>query len=129
MKATLDLTIGNAVSVKATVRTTPAGLVAAALSAAAVLFPAALLAATRVHFDRNEAKTWSFYEAVVLRNASNLCAVSRQRTFRHAFDFKLDAVRHVRKRCRKRHVFRIDVLIYKTFDCTLVVFKSASFLC
>lgn len=42
MNATLDLTIGNAVSVKATVRTTPAGLVAAALSAAAVLFPAAL---------------------------------------------------------------------------------------
>jgi hypothetical protein len=44
MKATLDLTIGNAVSVKATVRTTPAGLVAAALLAAAVLFPAASLA-------------------------------------------------------------------------------------
>jgi hypothetical protein len=37
MKA--DLTIGNAVSIKATVRTTPAGLVAAALLAAAVLFP------------------------------------------------------------------------------------------
>ena len=44
IKATLDLTIGNAVSVKATVRTTPAGLVAAALLAAAVLFPAASLA-------------------------------------------------------------------------------------
>jgi hypothetical protein len=37
MKATLDLTIGNVLSVKATVRTTPAGLVAAALLAAAVL--------------------------------------------------------------------------------------------
>ena len=31
MKATVDLTIGNAVSVKATFRTTPAGLVAAAM--------------------------------------------------------------------------------------------------
>ena len=44
MKATFDLAIGNAVSVKAAVRTTPAGLVAAALLAAAVLFPAASLA-------------------------------------------------------------------------------------
>jgi len=35
--------IGNAVSVKATVWTTPAGLVAAALLAAAVLFRATLL--------------------------------------------------------------------------------------
>jgi hypothetical protein len=43
MKATLDLAVGNAVSVKATVWTTPAGLVAAALLAAAVLFRAALL--------------------------------------------------------------------------------------
>jgi hypothetical protein len=42
MKATLDLAVGNAVLVKATVWTTPAGLVAAALLAAAVLFPAAL---------------------------------------------------------------------------------------
>jgi hypothetical protein len=30
MKATLDLAIGNAVSIKATVRTTPAGSVASA---------------------------------------------------------------------------------------------------
>ena len=44
IKATPDLTIGNAVSVKATVRGMPAGLVAAALLAAAVLFPAASLA-------------------------------------------------------------------------------------
>ena len=44
MKATFDLTIGNAVFVKATVRTTPAGLVAASLLAAAVLIPAASLA-------------------------------------------------------------------------------------
>jgi hypothetical protein len=44
MKATFDLAIGNALSVKAAVRTTPAGLVAAALLAAAVLFPVASLA-------------------------------------------------------------------------------------
>jgi hypothetical protein len=44
MEATFDLAIGNAVSVKAAVRTTPAGLVAAALLVAAVLFPAASLA-------------------------------------------------------------------------------------
>jgi hypothetical protein len=44
MKATFYLAIGNALSVKAAVRTTPAGLVAAALLAAAVLFPAASLA-------------------------------------------------------------------------------------
>jgi hypothetical protein len=41
MKATVDLTIGNSVSLKATVRTTPAGLAAAA---AAVLIPPVSLA-------------------------------------------------------------------------------------
>ena len=44
MKATVDLAIGNSVSLKATVRTTPAGLVAAALLAAAVLIPTVSLA-------------------------------------------------------------------------------------
>ena len=44
MKATFDLAIGNAVSVKATVRTTPAGLVAAALLTAAILLPSVSLA-------------------------------------------------------------------------------------
>lgn len=44
MKATLDLAIGNAVAVKASVRTTPAGLVAAAMLAAAILVPTVSLA-------------------------------------------------------------------------------------
>ena len=44
LKATLDLAIGNAVSVKASVRTTPAGLVGAAILAAAVLLPTVSLA-------------------------------------------------------------------------------------
>jgi hypothetical protein len=44
MKATLDLTIGNAVSVKASVRTTPAGLIGAAILTTAVLLPTVLLA-------------------------------------------------------------------------------------
>ena len=44
MKATLDLAVGNVLSVKAAVRTTPVGLAAAALLAAAVLLPAASLA-------------------------------------------------------------------------------------
>jgi hypothetical protein len=44
MKATVDLTIGNSVSLKATVRTTPASLVATALLAAAVLIPLVSLA-------------------------------------------------------------------------------------
>ena len=44
MKATFDLAIGNAVSVKATLRTTPAGLVAAAILAAAPLLPTISLA-------------------------------------------------------------------------------------
>jgi hypothetical protein len=44
MKATLDVAIGNAVSIKASVRTTPAGLIGAAILAAAVLFPTVSLA-------------------------------------------------------------------------------------
>jgi hypothetical protein len=44
MKAALDLTIGNAVSVKASVRTTPAGLIGAAILTTAVLLPTVLLA-------------------------------------------------------------------------------------
>jgi hypothetical protein len=44
MKATLDLRIGNAVSVKASVRTTPAGLIGTAILAAAVLLPTVALA-------------------------------------------------------------------------------------
>jgi hypothetical protein len=44
MKATIDLAIGNAVSVKAIVRTTSAGLIAAAMLAAAMLLPTASLA-------------------------------------------------------------------------------------
>jgi hypothetical protein len=44
MKAAFDLTIGNSVSVKASVRTTPAGLLAAAILAAAVLLPTVSLA-------------------------------------------------------------------------------------
>jgi hypothetical protein len=44
MKATLDLAIGNAVSVKASVRTTPAGLIGAAILTTAVLLPTVLLA-------------------------------------------------------------------------------------
>jgi hypothetical protein len=44
MKATVDFSIGNAVSIRASVRTTPAGVVAAALLAAAVLSPTVSLA-------------------------------------------------------------------------------------
>jgi hypothetical protein len=50
LKATLDLEIGSAVSVRASVRTTPAGLVAAAILAAAMLLPAVSLA--RALLDR-----------------------------------------------------------------------------
>ena len=39
MKGTLDLAIGNAVSVKATFRATPAGLIGAAMLAAAIPLP------------------------------------------------------------------------------------------
>jgi hypothetical protein len=46
MKAAVDFSIGNAVSLRATVRTTPASLVATALLAAAVLIPVAALAKT-----------------------------------------------------------------------------------
>jgi hypothetical protein len=53
MKATLDLAIGNAVSVKASVRTTPAGLVAAAMLAAAILLPTVALAKTLLRERRN----------------------------------------------------------------------------
>jgi len=44
LKAMLDLAIGNAVSVKASVRTTPAGLVGAAILAAAIVLPTISLA-------------------------------------------------------------------------------------
>ena len=44
LKATLDLAIGNAVSVKASVRTTPAGLVGAAILAAVIILPTVSLA-------------------------------------------------------------------------------------
>ena len=44
MKGTLDLAIGNAVSVKATFRATPAGLIGAAMLAAAIPLPTISLA-------------------------------------------------------------------------------------
>jgi hypothetical protein len=44
LKAMLDLAIGNAVSVKASVRTTPAGLVGAAILAAVIVLPTISLA-------------------------------------------------------------------------------------
>ena len=46
MKAELDLRVGNAVALKASVRTTPAGLIGAALLAAAILWPTVYLART-----------------------------------------------------------------------------------
>ena len=48
MKATVDLRIGDAVSITATARATPAGLVAAALLISAILIPLAWLARGRV---------------------------------------------------------------------------------
>ncbi len=47
MQATVDLRIGNAVSIKATARATPAGLVAAALVISAVVIPLVWLFRTR----------------------------------------------------------------------------------
>ncbi len=47
MKATVDLTIGKSVSIKATARATPAGLSAAALLIAAILIPMVWVARTR----------------------------------------------------------------------------------
>ncbi len=47
MRATVDLRIGNSVSIKATARATPAGLIAAALLISVVLIPAVWLFRTR----------------------------------------------------------------------------------
>lgn len=47
MKASVELRIGNAVSVRATARATPAGLAATALLVSAILIPLVLLARTR----------------------------------------------------------------------------------
>lgn len=47
MKASIDLAVDDSVSIKATARATPAGLIAAALLAAAVLIPLVILARTR----------------------------------------------------------------------------------
>jgi hypothetical protein len=47
MRATVDLAIGRAVSVRATARATPAGLATAALLVAAILIPLAWLASSR----------------------------------------------------------------------------------
>jgi hypothetical protein len=52
LKATLDMAIGNAVSVKASVRTTPAGLVGAAILTAAVLLPIVSLAKALLNAKR-----------------------------------------------------------------------------
>jgi|HubBroStandDraft_4_1064222.scaffolds.fasta_scaffold201569_2 hypothetical protein len=52
LKATLDLAIGNAVSVKASVRTTPAGLVGAAILAAVIVLPTVSLAKALLHAKR-----------------------------------------------------------------------------
>ena len=49
MKATVDLAIGGAISVRATARATPAGLATAALLVAAVLIPLVWLASSRAH--------------------------------------------------------------------------------
>lgn len=43
MRATVDLRIGNSISIKATARATPAGLIAAALLISVVLIPAVWL--------------------------------------------------------------------------------------
>lgn len=43
-KATVDFAVGKAISVQATVRTTPAGLAAAAILAAVILLPTVSLA-------------------------------------------------------------------------------------
>ncbi len=49
MRATVDLTIGRSVTIKATARATPAGLVAAALLVVAILIPMIWLTRTRRH--------------------------------------------------------------------------------
>jgi hypothetical protein len=48
MKATIDLTIGRSVTIKASARATPAGLLTAALLVAAILIPI-WLTRTRAH--------------------------------------------------------------------------------
>jgi hypothetical protein len=52
LKATLDLAIGNVVSVKASVRTTPAGLVGAAILAAVIVLPTVSLAKALLTAER-----------------------------------------------------------------------------
>jgi hypothetical protein len=47
MRATLDLRFGNSVSIKATARAAPAGLIAAALLISVVLIPVVWLSRTR----------------------------------------------------------------------------------
>jgi len=47
MKATVDLTVGRSVTIKATARVTPAGLVTAALLVVAVMVPIIWLARSR----------------------------------------------------------------------------------
>ncbi len=54
MRAAVDLTIGKSVSMKATVRATPAGLASAALLVAAILISVVWLAKTRAR-ERNRA--------------------------------------------------------------------------
>jgi hypothetical protein len=49
MKATIDLTIGRSVTVKASARATPAGLLTTALLVAAILIPMIWLTRTRAH--------------------------------------------------------------------------------
>jgi hypothetical protein len=49
MRATVDLTIGRSITIKATARATPAGLVTAALLVVAILIPMIWLTRTRRH--------------------------------------------------------------------------------
>ena len=49
MKATIDLTIGRSVTIKASARATPAGLLTAALLVAAILIPMIWFTRTRAH--------------------------------------------------------------------------------
>jgi hypothetical protein len=48
MRATLDVSIGKSVSINATARATPAGLVAAAILISAILIPVVLLSRSSV---------------------------------------------------------------------------------
>jgi hypothetical protein len=52
MKATIDVTVGRSVTIKAAARATPAGLVAAALLIAAILIPRIWLTRTRARERR-----------------------------------------------------------------------------